>query len=294
MLPITGKTQLLGIIGHPVEHSLSPIMQNAAIAALGLDFIYLPFAVAPANLKDAIAGFAATGVVGFNATIPHKQAIMPFLQELTATATAIGAVNTVWRTESGWHGTNTDVTGFIAPLQALNRDWTQIVPVVLGNGGAARAVVAGCVELGCPQVAVIGRNNEKLTQFKQSWQNTPFADAVTTHAWDELATLVSTTPLLVNTTPVGMSPQVDASPVTEAILDRLPAEAIAYDLIYTPRPSQFLRQAQQRGAMIIDGTEMLVQQGAAALQLWLQQPVPVEVMRTALLTALSSRDEPMR
>ncbi|MEC4853750.1 MAG: shikimate dehydrogenase, partial [Jaaginema sp. PMC 1079.18] len=198
---ITGKTQLLGIIGYPVEHSLSPVMQNAAIAHLGIDAIYVPFPVNPSRLKDAIAGLEATGIIGFNATIPHKQAIIAHLSEIDPAAAAIGAVNTVSRTPTGWYGTNTDLTGFIAPLKKLQRNWSQIVPVVLGNGGAARAVVAGCVELGCPQIAVVGRNSKKLTQFKQSWQNTPFAEAITLHSWDKLALLLPTTQLLVNTTP---------------------------------------------------------------------------------------------
>ncbi|MFP4007820.1 MAG: shikimate dehydrogenase [Spirulinaceae cyanobacterium] len=286
MTAITGKTQLLGIIGHPVEHSLSPVMQNAAIAHLGVDAVYVPFPVHPQKLKDAIAGFEAIGVLGFNATIPHKQAIIEFLSELDPAAAAIGAVNTVLRIPSGWYGTNTDVTGFIAPLFKLQRDWSQIVPVVLGNGGAARAVVAGCVQLGCPQIAVVGRNREKLTKFKQSWQNTPFAEAITLHSWDKLPALLPTTQLLVNTTPIGMSPHDTATPVDATLLATLPDDAIAYDLIYTPRPTQFLHLAQQQGKTIIDGTEMLVQQGAAALQLWLQQPVPDRIMRQALLNAL--------
>ena len=145
---ITGSTRLLGVMGHPVEHSLSPIMHNAAIAHLGADFVYIPLPVAPDNLPKAIAGLEALGVRGFNLTIPHKQAIMPMLAEVSELAQAIGAVNTVWWTPQGWSGTNTDVAGFLAPLEALGRDWRSTTAVVLGNGGAARAVVAGCGQLG--------------------------------------------------------------------------------------------------------------------------------------------------
>ena len=113
---ITGKTKLLGVIGHPVQHSLSPVMHNAAIATLGLDYVYLPLPVRPEDLEVAIAGFAAIGLVGFNITIPHKQAILPLLVEVSPTAQMVGAVNTVWRTKDGWVGTNTDVEGFLAPF----------------------------------------------------------------------------------------------------------------------------------------------------------------------------------
>ncbi|MEM9539867.1 MAG: shikimate dehydrogenase [Cyanobacteria bacterium P01_E01_bin.42] len=286
MLPITGKTKLLGVIGDPVEHSLSPAMHNAAIANLGLDYAYLPFPIQKDNLARALDGFAAIALVGFNITIPHKQAILPLLAQVSPVARAIGAVNTVWRTSKGWEGTNTDAIGFIAPLKECDRDWTQISPVILGNGGAARAVVAGCVELGCPEIRVVGRDREKLDKFKLSWQDTPFAGAVKVHLWDELTALVSETRLLVNSTPVGMSPHIDRSPVAETVLQQLPAGAIAYDLIYTPSPTRFLQLAQNCGALAIDGSEMLVQQGAAALQLWLQQPVPADIMRQALLANL--------
>ncbi len=279
---ITGKTKLLGVIGDPVEHSLSPVMHNSAIAHLGLDYIYLPLPVKRGDLEKAIAGFEAIGLVGFSITIPHKQAILPLLSAVSSPGQMVGAVNTVWRTKAGWSGTNTDVEGFLAPLKTLEREWSQITPVILGNGGAARAVVAGCAELGCPEILVVGRNQQKLEQFKQSWADSSLQATLKVHSWAELPGLVSTTELLVNTTPVGMTPNIDRSPVDPAVIEKLSPNAIAYDLIYTPNPTQFLKQAQSQGAIAIDGLEMLVQQGAAALQIWLQQPVPVDVMRQSL------------
>ena len=282
MRSITGKTKLLGIIGDPVEHSLSPVMHNAAIALLGLDYIYVPFPVKQ-DLHKAIAGFTATGIVGFNITIPHKQNIIPLLTEISDDAANIGAVNTVWRTESGWKGTNTDAVGFIAPLKTMSRDWTQMTPVVLGNGGAARAVIAGLTNLGCSEIHVIGRNPDKLARFYQSWSHaTNISSILKIHNWDNLSSLIPAADLLVNTTPVGMSPHTDASPVDESLMQKLKPDAIAYDLIYTPNPTQFLKLAKGRGATAIDGLEMLVQQGVAALEIWLQQPVPVDVMRDSL------------
>ena len=281
---ITGKTKLLGVIGHPVSHSLSPLMHNSALTKLGLDYVYLPFPIAPENLETAIAGFVSIGVVGFSITIPHKQAILPFLSEISPVAQAIGAVNTVTRQGDKWVGTNTDVEGFIAPLQTTyHQDWTRKKAVILGNGGAARAVVAGCIQLGFTEIHLVGRNLQKLQAFSQSWQNSPFADQFQVDEWSELPNLLHQAHLLVNTTPVGMYPNVEESPLSTQEIAYLPGDAIAYDLIYIPKPTKFLHLAEKQGAIIIDGLEMLVQQGAAALKIWLQQDsVPVQEMRQAL------------
>lgn len=284
---ITGKTKLLGVIGDPVEHSLSPVMHNAAIAALGLEYVYVPLPIKGPDLEKAIAGFEAIGLVGFNVTIPHKQTILPLLADVSADAQQVGATNTIWRTEAGWSGTNTDVAGFLAPLKALERDWSQVTPVILGNGGAARAVVAGCTQLGCREIHVVGRSKEKLQQFQQSWHQ----PALQVHLTSELPSLLPQSQLLVNTTPVGMYPKVEQSPLEDELIKLLRPGAIAYDLIYTPNPTQFLKQAQTKGAIAIDGLEMLVQQGAAALEIWLQQPVPVNIMRQSLLQHLGLENQ---
>jgi shikimate dehydrogenase len=286
---IEGTTQLLGVIGQPIAHSLSPVMHNAAIAELGVDFVYMPLPVAPENLAAAVKGFEAIGLRGFNVTIPHKQAIMPLLTEISSVAQEIGAVNTVGRIEQGWYGTNTDVEGFLAPLLQLSTppDWQHTTALILGNGGAARAVVAGCAQLGCSSIQVVGRNPEKLQQFLKSWQHSPAGVNLTVHAWETRPKLLSAAGLVVNTTPIGMHPQEQASPLDEADSFQIAAGTLAYDLIYTPRPTVFLQQMQAQGAVIFDGLEMLVQQGAAALQLWLQQPAPVNIMRQSLLNHLS-------
>ncbi len=285
MMKVTGKTKFLGVIGDPVEHSLSPTMQNCALAKLNLDYVYLPLPVKAEGLEKALAGFEAIGLVGFNVTIPHKQNIMPLLNKISAIAQMVGAVNTVWRTDNGWEGTNTDIAGFIAPLQGLKR-WQGSTPVILGHGGAARAVVVGCSELGCGDIQVVGRNEEKLLQFYKSWQDTPLQNKVKVHPWRNLSRLLPQADLLVNTTPVGMYPHVDNSPVDRELMTKVKQSAIAYDLIYNPRPTQFLQIAQQQGLQIIDGTEMLVEQGASALEIWVKQSAPVETMREALLAAL--------
>ncbi|MEM9265851.1 MAG: shikimate dehydrogenase [Cyanobacteria bacterium P01_F01_bin.13] len=286
-LTIKGTTQLLGVIGYPVKHSMSPIMHNAAISTLDIDYVYLPFPIAPEDLKIAIDGFAAVGLRGFNITIPHKQTIMPLLAHVSDVAQAIGAVNTVWWGDLGWQGTNTDAIGFIAPLQTLERDWHQSPALILGNGGAARAVVAACHQLDCPEILVVGRSEQKLAAFAQSWQTSPLKPPISVHTWDRLDDLLPRVGLVVNSTPVGMAPDVAASPLTEAQMSLLSSQAIAYDLIYTPRPTRFLQQAKTIGLTTFDGLEMLVQQGAAALDIWTQQSSPVEVMRQSLLDYLS-------
>jgi shikimate dehydrogenase len=163
-------------------------------------------------------------------------------------------------------------------------DWSQKVAVILGNGGAARAVVAGCAQLGCAEIHVVGRSEQNLGEFQQSWVNSPMpVQNLQVHTWDNLSMLISQADLLVNTTPVGMYPQGEKSPVASGAIDRMKAGAIVYDLIYNPNPTQFLKDAQLRGARAIDGLPMLVQQGAAALKIWLnKESVPVDVMRQAL------------
>jgi shikimate dehydrogenase len=293
---ITGTTKLLGVIGHPVEHSLSPIMHNAAIAQMGIDYIYLPFPIAPQNLQVALDGFAAIGVVGFSVTIPHKQAIIPLMSEVSSLASTVGAVNTVVRRDNQWIGTNTDIEGFIAPLQiTYNRDWSQTIAVILGNGGAARAVVAGCAQIGCAEIHVVGRDIGKLEAFGSSWSNSTLGKNLQVHHWDSLPKLIPQANLLVNTTPIGMYPQVEESPLSYEEMKNFSSNnadsAIAYDLIYTPNPTKFLQFAQKVGVIAIDGLEMLVQQGAAALKIWLERDtVPVDVMRQVLRQHLRSRE----
>lgn len=296
MQGITGQTKLLGVIGCPVEHSLSPAMHNAAIRAIALeggnpyptlDYVYLPFPVEPKDLETAVAGLGAIALAGFNITIPHKQAIIPLLYEVSPVAQAVGAVNTVWRTDRGWAGTNTDVEGFLAPLQNYKQQWQETIAIILGAGGAARAAVAGFAQLGCREIHVVGRNPEKLEAFARSWADGPLKVRPIASPWQALPQLIPQAGAIVNATPVGMYPHVERSPLSPALTAQIKTDAIVYDLIYTPNPTLFLRQAREAGERkTIDGLEMLVQQGAAALKIWLNRPVPVDVMRQTLRESL--------
>ena len=281
---ISGKTRLLGVIGNPIGHSLSPVMHNAALEEMDSDFVYVAFPIEESVLPTAVAGFGTIGVQGFSVTIPYKRAIMAELVHISELATAVGAVNTVWKTAQGWYGTNTDVEGFVSPLREMNRDWSEENAIVLGNGGAARAVVVGCAELGFKSIQVIGRDSNKLQDFLASFNSfESVASRLAVNTWDTLDNTLANADLIVNSTPIGMAPNVDVSPLTMMQAQKIKAGTIAYDLIYTPNPTEFLNQAQAQGAIAIDGLEMLVQQGAAALKIWTgKSEVPVTTLRVAL------------
>jgi shikimate dehydrogenase len=278
---ITGTTKILGVMGYPIEHSMSPVMHNAALRQLGADYVYVPLAVPPDDLAEVLASLRAIDCRGFNVTIPHKQTVMAHLSEISEVARSIGAVNTVWPTEQGWAGTNTDILGWLSPLRSLPRP--EMV-IILGGGGAARAVIAGCAQLGCQDIWVVGRDLGKLAALQTSWPHLKLQE------WSQLDNLLPLADLVVNCTPIGMFPQVDASPLSVKQIELLRVGAIVYDLIYTPRPTKLLQMADAGGCQSIDGVDMLVGQGAAALELWLEQPVPVELMRASLIDVLEKKD----
>ena len=266
MADIGGSTKLLAVLGDPVGHSLSPVLQNAAIGKLGLDWCYMALPVAAGALPVALEGLHALGAVGLNVTIPHKQTVMPLLHGVTPLARRIGAVNTLLRQPHGWFGDNTDMAGFMAPLQRQGIDLKGKTALVLGGGGSARAVVAGCSALGCGKIVVAGRDPRRLQQFLADARC--LADHLEGVVWAELDAVVASVDLVVNTTPVGMSPATEACPLQPDQLERLRPHTCVYDIIYTPRPTTLLSRARARGCGTIDGLAMLVGQGAAALRLW--------------------------
>jgi shikimate dehydrogenase len=278
---ITGTTKILGVMGYPIEHSMSPVMHNAALRQLGADYVYVPLAVPPADLAGVLTSLRAIDCRGFNVTIPHKQTVMAHLSEISEVARSIGAVNTVWPTEQGWAGTNTDILGWLSPLRSLPRPETV---VILGGGGAARAVIAGCVQLGCEDIWVVGRDLAKLAALQTSWPQVKLQE------WSQLDHLLSLADMVVNCTPIGMFPRIDDSPLSVQQIELLRVGAIVYDLIYTPRPTKLLQMAEVGGCQSIDGVDMLVGQGAAALELWLGQPVPSKLMRASLIEVLDKKD----
>ncbi len=287
---IQGSTALVGVLGDPVRHSLSPVMHNAALEVMGVDWAYLALPTPAAELTTVVRALEAMGCRGLNVTIPHKQAVAALCSELSPLAERLGAVNTlVPRQGGGWLGTNTDVEGFCAPLRETS--WSEKRALVLGCGGSARAVVAGLVELGFADIVLAGRRAEALETFQADCES--WAPQLRPLSWgNAVKETLPHADLVVNTTPVGMTSATDpnacqACPLSPAELERLASQAWVYDLIYTPRPTALLQQASKKGCRSLDGLRMLVGQGAASLRLWsAHSEVPVEVMHQAALRQL--------
>jgi shikimate dehydrogenase len=284
---LTAHTALVGLLGWPVHHSISPAMQNAAFRALNLDWAYLPLATPPESLPDALAGLKALGFRGANVTIPHKEQAILGLDEVTPEARSLGAVNTLVVSDGKLVGHNTDVAGFLAALD--NAGCSPRRAVVLGAGGAARAAVYGLHSRGVT-VTVANRSPRRAQGLVSALAaHSLRAD---TCLLDTLALrdALSRADLLVNATPVGMWPATGATPLPSGI--GLHPGLAVMDLIYNPLETLLLRQARQEGAMVINGMDMLIHQGAIAFQLWTGQEAPLAVMRQAALAALEQRTHP--
>lgn len=286
---LTGKTKVLGLLGWPVGHSVSPAMQNAALASLGLDYVYVPFNVAPADLAQAVRGLAVLGVRGANVTIPHKEAVLPLVERLTPEAQAVGAVNTLVREKGGWVGHNTDGEGF---LEALREEANFALEgkrlLLLGAGGAARAVAFAAAGAGVSLLLIANRTPARAHTLAEALaRRFPCRVRAIPLERGSLAAALAETDVLVNTLPLGMYPQVEAMPP-------LPPEALeppllVCDLIYNPRPTKLLSLAASRGCRTLDGLPMLVAQGALAFALWTGCKAPKEIMRRAAEAALAAR-----
>lgn len=291
-MEVDGRTRLVGIIGWPVEHSLSPRMHNAAFRALGLNFAYVPLPVAPNRVKDAIRGLAALGFAGANVTVPHKSAILPYLDELSPVARAIGAVNTLVVRPDGTTivGDNTDAYGFMTDLAEAGWPGGSLAgcrALVIGAGGAARAVTYGLLDGGA-EVAVANRSFDKALELCKTLSGAlasgdpPASARLSAHLFpEELATLAPGADLIVNATRLGLHASDDSLP-WDPDLPFYPGQLV-YDLVplsagHTP----FLALAASRGARVLGGLGMLVHQGARAFELWTGVGAPVEVMKEAL------------
>ena len=278
---LTGHTRIVGVIGDPIEHSRSPQMHNAALAKAGLDYVYVPFHVRPDDLADAIAGFQATNIVGINVTLPHKQAVIPHLTSISREAELIGAVNTLTFVNGKIYGDNTDAPGV---LKALEENGNMSVPVgenvvVLGAGGAARAVVVALALRGVASITIANRTVEKAIALAEemdrktgvSMQGMGLAD-------ERLPLAIRQSKLLVNTATTSMD-------VTQPLLisaDWLQPNTIVYDIVYTPPVTPLMHAATERGCQTLGGIGMLVHQGAIAFEKWTGVTPCTETMRQAL------------
>lgn len=285
---ISGKTKICALIGDPVEHSMSPVMHNTAFQKLGLDYLYIPFQVKPEGLPQAVAGLKGLNVAGFNITIPHKVAVIPLLDVLDPLAEKIGAVNTVVNNNGKLRGYNTDAEGFLRAL--LERG---IYPqgkniVILGAGGAARAIAYILAEKGA-RLTVLNRQQE--LDWAENIAQLILDELHQEIKVFELSNIVNMLPganLLVNATSVGMSPGDDVSPVPAGLLDKVPA---VFDVVYNPLETKLLKEAAAAGAQTIGGVDMLVWQGALAFEKWTGQRAPVDLMRKEAIKMLEQHED---
>ena len=279
----TGKTVVCGIIGDPIEHSMSPLMQNAAFEAAGIDWVYVPFQVERESLKAAIDGVRALNLRGLNVTVPHKVDLMPYLDSIDPVAQRIGAVNTIVNQAGHLRGCNTDASGFVHALETGGVDVAGQRVIVLGAGGGARAVAYSLADLGAVPV-IVNRTGERAALLARDVSSDTGVDAswsaLSPHALEELA---AATALMVNTTSVGMSPRTGESPCPPSIMRR---DLVVCDIVYNPLHTTLMRDAEAAGARTISGVEMLVGQGARAFELWTGLNAPIDVMRGVVLSEL--------
>jgi len=288
---ITGKTRVVGILGYPVEHSLSPLMHNAGFQALGLDYCYVPFPVAPDNLGQAVQAVRALNLAGVNVTIPHKEAVIPFLDELAPEAASIGAVNTIVHQDGQLVGYNTDGKGFLLSLtEGLNLDIQGRTIVLLGAGGAARGVGMELARAGAGRLILINRNLERGQELARDIARHTGGN-IEARPWEEgiMAEALSGAQVLINTTSVGMYPHCHVPPVVNPEL--LPEGLAVCDLIYNPMTTSLLEAAEAKGLRTLSGWGMLLYQGVLAFELWTGHKAPVELMKEALLKALNSKSK---
>ena len=280
---ITSKTSFLALIGNPVSHSLSPIMQNAAIKYLGLDLIYLAIPCKNEDLEIVINSLTKMNCKGLNITIPYKQKVFEICNEISPVAKKVQAINTLkLKDNKDWYGTNTDIDGFIYPLKNLNL--IKKSSLILGSGGAARSVIQGLIDLKLSKITIISRNKNSLNELVNNFQNDIKIKGLL-NTDTKIDNLIQETDLIVNTTPVGMSKNVndDEIPFGKSFWSSIKSKTIVYDLIYNPSPTPFLKFCDKKGCMIIDGTQMLIAQGAKSLSFWTNGlEVPFEVMHDAL------------
>jgi shikimate dehydrogenase len=284
---ITGTTRLAGIMGWPVSHSRSPLLHRYWIRQTGVDGAYLPLPVEPAHLEQALRALPILGFRGCNLTIPHKRAALSFVDYVEPTARRIGAVNTVVvQPDGGLEGRNTDAFGFRESLHGAIPDWdpTRGPAVVLGAGGAARAVVAALGETGVAEIRLVNRTYARAEEVARDLSTRK--TAIKIYSWDQVNVAQCHAALLVNATSLGMT----GEPPLVVGLSSLPPSAPVVDIVYTPLETNLLAAARQRGNPVVDGLGMLLHQGRPGFEAWFEVAVHVSrELRAAMLASLPAR-----
>ena len=282
-------TQRLGIIGYPIGHSISPIFQQAGLDHLGIDATYEKWEVTPEGVGDFVAGLRAPGTLGINITVPHKQAVIPFLDEVDEWATAAGAVNTIVNHDGHLTGHNTDGPGFLrALLVETGYDPSRTRALILGAGGAARGILLALVRGGGGSLVIANRTLERAETLAQLSSDNGVGSEAISLSGDALTEAAASANLIVNCTTMGMShgPDEHGSPISAA---QIPATAIVNDVVYTPLLTPILKEAAAAGATALGGLHMLVYQGVLSFQMWTGVDAPVDVMLAAATAEMTSR-----
>ena len=281
---ITSKTNFLALIGNPINHSLSPIMHNAAIEYLGLDLVYFSI---PCNEKDfeiVIKSLSKINCKGINITIPFKEKVLNYCSKISPLAEQIKAVNTLKPNGQGeWHGINTDVDGLIYPLKNLNL--ANKKAVILGSGGAARSAMQGLTNLKMSEITVISRNQISLDSLLNDFKNQHLLKGISFKNLNN-PNYVNTADLIINTTPVGMlnnTSSIEELPFGDNFWISLNSKTVIYDLIYNPQETPLLKLSRKKGCPTINGMKMLVAQGAKSLSYWTDNlDIPIDIMEEAI------------
>ncbi|MBQ9026517.1 MAG: shikimate dehydrogenase [Methanobrevibacter sp.] len=278
-MEVKGSTNVVGLIGHPVEHSFSPPMHNAAFKKLDMDYVYTAFDVNPKDLENAIKGAEALNIKGFNVTIPHKIEVMKYLNEIDEVAKLIGAVNTI--DFKNLKGYNTDGIGAIKAIEEVTSVKNKNV-VVAGAGGASRAISFYLAKYGVDTLTILNRNVEKAQKLSEDVLKSELIDNVLSGQINDMS--LDDADILINTTPVGMHPNVDVDPI--ASKDQMHEDLVVFDAVYNPNETVLLKEAIKADAKPVYGIKMLLYQGAESFEIWTGKKAPIDVMEDALTNYL--------
>jgi shikimate dehydrogenase len=271
---VGGKTKLTGLIGNPIEHTVSPVLHNSLFSMMGIDGIYIPIKVPQGKLGDAVRGFKAYGFTGFNVTIPYKEEVLQFLDEISDEAVLLGAANTIKLSGDKLYGYNTDGDGFLRAFREQTEssfDGKQVC--ILGAGGTARALSAKIATAGADRITVINRTPERAQELSSNVNNVlearGFGRITEPAGLDSREALeaLEAYDIIINTTSAGMYPKVDNSPLKEDF--RFKREQIVYDVIYNPAETKLLKLAKKSGCRTANGAGMLFHQGIKAFEIWM-------------------------
>jgi shikimate dehydrogenase len=287
-MAISGKTRVCGVIGDPIGHSLSPTIHNAAFNHLKLDFVFLAFRVKAADLENAIRGMRGLGIHGLNVTMPHKSTVIGCLDEVDSTVKFLGSANTILNKNGKLSGFNTDGVGALKALRENGTELAEKKVLLLGAGGAAKAIAfALAEEVG--ELAILNRAAEKAKELAEALGRISNKKVVGgALSSDAIAKSLQDSDVLVNATSVGMHPEANQSIVPPQWLR---SDLTVMDIVYNPVETKLARDAKAAGAKVISGVEMLIYQGAASFEIWTGCSAPIEVMRRAALSKLSSTGE---